>query len=1415
MKQEDQKFFSFQDIINIALTNPESIRGKKSQLEGDFSLNVISDLTYSNIWNSFTKWCIDQTELGYLIDIFSFGKMFFVSEKSNEGIIIKFSEYFLKEHNLKVDEKKCNYNKQYKIKFSNSNPQIEKLNLIAISTELNTKKILVQHGLNNIFNSIGYLLQNNHICTIDLGILGIIHCNNSLIYQVPSKLKNDTIMNKKTTIQSLLERIRKNPENEKKEEEEEEKNHFDSNIKSEETEKMGYETQEAWKLKNEIESKIMKEKKLEEDKKLSDKEKEEINNAKKVISKAIKNTNYYTIKNQEENNMNNTNNIILFKKAMSKTHTQLPPIKIMKGDRLINIPMKDQRFNIKEMLHCKFKAIKVQKAKANPVLFNVYSNTKAAPFTAEKTQIPITHRIASFYTLSIQNLIIDKTTKSIKRLCDDYFNKYKDITFEEPATELEEYLFILHYDNISEYKIKLKKDAYKRYLNFIENSISDDYISIMKSDWIVQIIKMINRIYLMKQYDILVNDCFKEMTHDYKIAMKTSILDYILKHPEQRQKLNIPISFRRIKEYAEERITRPSDDDIQWKSKFQKNKLSISNNLYIMCENATKIMSYFQKNLIQTSYVNLNEVIGINWPTVKLNKFVENQQNQLEEEKNLVNENWRKFVENILKENKIYKDQLILYFKSVSGLMSSELRKLIINSIEKYFNFIKQFQKENYLSAEEIFKNQFDPNFPFQKSFIEVELTEHMNKTKFTFSDELNEIHSKLTNVIQDIIKYSEGVERADNMFIKNVDKHSNLWKVPFNDSVVTYMFNEINNVIDENLKVIDKVTDLYKPFEFIMKEDEEIQNFITSNPKREDYKKKITFYEQKQTLLDTMPNNLYMNMIKINCTNINEHIRNEINKFTLHLLNNILTVNIFNKSKYLGQSCTDILGELKTQVNTEEILFKLENIAETCRTETIPQLLNEYEDYLKWVFFYLSYDTYPVYLTQKEISNNFESSIKECHDNFIQIDISMKSFMDVLENQKKKFTQDLDEERVKLLDDITELKKAVDDNKENIKTKLYGDENKFREGLEKLNQEALNCQNRLKTVVEKEGYLGNPFTTEDERVDQCLNDLQPMIRYFTFINKYKIIYKTKRENKLADIDFKEMDELCDQYDIFDISMQKISSYKDRIQRAKIDFESFKLTVEMSKLILPLVSILQKNIIDDNPIFEDNRYYCLELANLFPSIFMKENDEETQSEMGNIIFLDIQKYSKTLESGKLEIEKIVNEWENVNSMYDIQPKIVEEMEIEFNLEKYNKKEYLIIKKESYNSVINNLEKNINLIDEKINVFEEPKNNLIIFTEIVKLKEQMNIMLKIIKNLSDCQIQLESYMDRTTEIKKKSECFMLLKSVEKQFKSLIDLMIQKKMKVLTIYFEKEKFTSGIDDLNKLYKDLDKSLKENNI
>jgi len=1405
MKQDNIKYYTFKDVVNTALQKSSMLQNRKD-VPGDveFSLNVISDLTYSNIWNSFIKWCTDQTELGYIVNIFSFGNMFYVSEKQNEGISVKLTDFFLREHNLKWDETKSTYEGLYRNKYENTKPQTEKLNYIYISTNLNTKKILVQNGLNNLFNSIGFLLESTQNCLLDLGNLGQFLCNNRVVYQVPSKLKGDNVSNKKTTIKSLIGRTQKglNAEEEKKED------YINEND-------IDYNQRETEELKEKIEKNIDQVNKEDKSRNLigtqeeglTDKEKLEIKNAKNIINEvtgAKKPMQIGKLPYGEEQKITPEDDY--YKESKKK----LPPLR---AKRIINIPMKEERWKLIDMFHSDFKVVRIQKAKANPVLFNVYSNTKAAPFTAEKTQIPIAHRIGSFYSLSLQNFIIDKTNKSIKRLTDDYFFKYRNTQFEELATEDEEYLYIIKRGNINPEKIELKKEAHKRYQNFIMNSINEDYIATMKGDWLVEIIKLINRVYLMKQYDILVNSSFGEMFQDYKRAMKTSILDYILKHPEQKEKLNIQTSFRKIKEYAEEKVTRPSDNDYDWKMNWNKNKISISNNLYIMCENATLIMNYFSTYLANTSYINLTDVIGDNWPTVKLVKFSENQKNQIEEEKNLVNEKWKKYVENILKENKIYKDQLIIYFKSISGLMSSELRKLIIGSIHQYYEFIKQFKQEKYLTAKEIFDSQFNPETIFQKSFIEVELKESENGEKFTFSDELAELHTALTNVIKDIIECSKGVERPDNMFIKNAEKHSNLWEVPFEDQEVTEIFNEIDAIIGENLEVIAHVTDLYQPFEFVMKEKEEIEKFIASAPKRDDFKKRIQTYEEKKLLLDTMPNFLYMNLIKINCSELNNTIRKKIEGFIYDCLKSILNTNILLKSKNLGEGCEKILNDLKSSVNTVKALYELENKAETNRTETIPQLLNDYEDFLDWVFFYLSYDTYKVLEQAKDNVNSFEQSIKACHDSFIQIEMSMKSLTEVLENQKKKFTAELDEERAKLMEDITKLKAEVDEDREEIKNKIYGDDStKFLDEIEKKNEWALTCQARLKDVVEKEGYLGNAFTTEDERVEQCLNDLAPMIKYFTFINKYKVVYKKEREDLLWQINFEDLDEFYNQYDLFDISMHKIPTFKERIYKAKLEFESFKLTVELSKIIFPLVEIFQEEGIEEKEIYSDNKIYCTEMAKYFPANFVKEDDEDAQSAFENLKFFDVQKYSKSLEKNRAEMEKLIEEWKIIHNMHDIEPQIVSEIDIEFVPDKYNKKEYPIINHDSFENILKALDNNINLVDKKLTELEEPKDEIIVVKTFKEIKEMMNDMNKIIKQLKEVQFNLEKLMDQNAEIKKKPESFVLLKQAEKQFRGLMDILNAKKMKIKSVYFEKDKFVNNLKELEKLFGDIKRNLND---
>ena len=1409
MKQENIKYYTFKDVVNTALQKTSILQSKKD-VPGDveFSLNVISDLTYSNIWNSFIKWCTDQTELGFVVNIFSFGNMFYVSEKQNEGISVKLTDFFLREHNLKWDETKSTYESLYRNKYESTKPQVEKLNYIYISTNLNTKKILVQNGLNNLFNSIGYLLESTPSCLLDLGNLGQFLCNNRVVFQVPSKIKSDSVSNKKTTIKSLIDRTQKGLSKEERKQNE----YYTEN-------EMDYNQKETEELKEKIEKSIDLISKEDRGKNLigtqeeglTEKEKLEIRNAKNLIKELtggdIKSHNKYS--GREEQKIPTEDEY--YQEHLSVTNKKkLPPLK---AKRIVNIPMREERWNLIDMFHSDFKVVRILKAKANPVLFNVYSNTKAAPFTAEKTQIPIAHRIGSFYSLSLQNFIIDKTNKSIKRLTDDYFFKYRNTKFEELATEDEEYLYVIKRGNINPEKIELKKEAHKRYQNFIMNSINEDYIATMKGNWLVEIIKLINRLYLMKEYEILVNSSFTEMFQDYKKAMKTSILDYILKHPEQKEKLNIQTSFRKIKEYAEEKVTRPSDNDYDWKMNWNKNKISISNNLYIMCENATLIMNYFSTFLANTSYINLSDVTGDNWPTIKLLKFSENQKNQIEEEKNLVNEKWKKYVENILKENKIYKDQLIIYFKSISGLMSSELRKLIIGSIHQYYEFIKQFKQDKYLTAKEIFDSQFNPDTIFQKSFIEVELKESQNGEKFAFSDELTELHTALTNVIKDIIECSKGVERPDNMFIKNAEKHSNLWEVPFEDQEVTEMFNEIDTIIGENLEVISQVTDLYQPFEFVMKEKEEIEKFIESNPKREDFKKRIQTYEEKKLLLDTMPNFLYMNLIKINCSELNNTIRKKIEGFIYDCLKSILNTNILLKSKNLGEGCEKILNDLKSSVNTVKTLYELENKAETNRTETIPQLLNDYEDFLDWVFFYLSYDTYKVLEQAKDNVNSFEQSIKACHDSFIQIEMSMKSLTEVLENQKKKFTAELDEERTRLMEDITKLKAEVDEDREEIKNKIYGDDStKFLDEIEKKNEWALTLQARLKEVVEKEGYLGNAFTTEDERVEQCLNDLAPMIKYFNFINKYKTVYKKEREDLLWQINFEDLDEFYNQYDLFDISMHKIPTFKERIYKAKLEFESFKLTVELAKIIFPLVEIFQEEGVEEKEIFSDNKIYCNEMAKYFPVNFIREEDEDAQAAFENLKFFDIQKFSKSLEKSRPEMEKLIEEWKIIHNMHDIEPQIVSEIDIEFVPDKYNKKEYPIINHESFENILKALDTNINLVDKKLSELEEPKDEIIVVKTFKEIKEMMNDMNKIIIELKEVQLNLEKLMDQNAEIKKKPESFVLLKQAEKQYRGLMDILSAKKMKIKSVYFEKDKFVNNLKELEKLFGDIKRNLND---
>lgn len=1347
MFKEHTKYYTISDVINLAIS--KSLESGKKKITNELSIHIINDMTYTNIWNTFTKWCQIQAEVGYMLSIYQFGTMYQVSDQTFEGVSMKLSDYFLKENNLKWDEWKFCYDKVGDSK--NSNPiKIQKLNLLAISSELNLPKVYVQTGLNNMFMSIGSILNTTQACIIDLNGLGNVYGNNKVVYHTPPKIKADGFFNNKTKVKTLL-RIKKTNENEI---------NTGKSIKIEEIK----ETLKISELKNFVSQKSYINQ-FQLANAVQNDLKEKIN-----FEKIKPNFNY----NEELNKKRISFNFIPNNSSNALLNIGENKLK----QRPVLIPLREQDYNMKVMLDSTFIRMERQRRSNSPVLFNNYSHTKAAPFTSEKTQIPLSHRIGSFYSLPLQNFIINKTSKSIARLFDEYFTKYKHIIFEIPATEEEEYRALFD-DSVDKNKILLRKETYDRYKHYI-NYISDDCICEIKEKWLINVVKMCLRAYDLsnsEKYSLLLDGCIREIVQEYKLSIKKSILDYILIHPEQKEKLGIPVAFRKTKPNSVTKVKRPSDDNKVWKDRWTKSKFYISNNLLVVCENITKILKFYMKNLQNTSYLDLpeNQFVG----TIKLNTFLDNQRLKMEDQNKLVSHEWIKYVENVLREYKLFKDQLIVYFKSVCGLMSSQLRRIIIKSLKCYYEFMIHYKHDKYFSAQEVFEQQFNPKFPFQQSFIVIDIVVSPDSNCFCFSDDVDDIHAKLTSIMEDIIKCSNEVERPDNMFIKKINKRNNLWKVT-EDKEVTFMKKVVNEIIIENNKVIELVLKLYDQFVFILNEQSNIDKVKASHPKRDDIRRLIKQYEEKLKILRVdIPDSIYLNMVRIDCKDINKLLRDKLYEFILDLLKYISVKNINGKAKELYDRMEKLRGDLNNHAQDEETLALLENNYDFYKNEQLPHIESDYNDFLEWVFFYLEYDTYPIMTDAgKDSLGNFDSNLKMTHSSLISLEPALEAMNASLKEKKAHFDVNLQKTRVFVTSLVTKLKADVDEVKDSALSYFIRDDSGITllHTLKDLEKRAHDADLSLKSLIRKEELLSS-LLTDDDRVDQCIKDIEVLINYVSFYCDFRTIQSDLDHLEIKYMEFSQFFSFIERSaDIFDISLQKIPSLKGRINKFRTDFENFKSTVELAKLIYGLVELLKYDLLaEENPqLFDDNNFFCKKFcSNVFPEL---KDINKAQEYLKNLKFKEIlinKPNFLTKNNSKSELEKVIQDWETVKQIYDVIATISGELDVDIKTENFKDKKYIIISHSSFEKSKQVLTKAVKLTDENIFLVESSLEKINILKKAIDYKNKLLELHKTVDNLENTQLNLENLMNKSIILQKgDNDSFIKLKQAEQNYTKLI-------------------------------------------
>eukprot|EP00826_Nyctotherus_ovalis_P016812 TRINITY_DN14894_c0_g1_i14.p1 TRINITY_DN14894_c0_g1~~TRINITY_DN14894_c0_g1_i14.p1 ORF type:complete len:456 (+),score=171.78 TRINITY_DN14894_c0_g1_i14:115-1482(+) len=434
----------------------------------------------------------------------------------------------------------------------------------------------------------------------------------------------------------------------------------------------------------------------------------------------------------------------------------------------------------------------------------------------------------------------------------------------EPATEDEEYRALTYGDASVKDKVDARKRAYERYRAYVDQEISNEVVAPINNYWMIRVTQKVPMKKLTpERTNEMLNEMFEEITRDYYASVKKTILDYTLRNSSERERLGIPLAFEAPVEYGSVPFVgiEPSEE---WRNNAVMGAIKMRDTLCVFNRAILELMTLWE------SYQGR---LLINLPSELEHKpidtFMKSQKDQMESVKGELTKQWYEQAADILRRelDNIPVDPPELrnsFFEAVATLMSKQARSLVEKSIMEYMNFFKKYKKPKYLTATEVNERKYDIESPIEHSFLQLELEANNDEVRVKFKDSPEKVKDQLKSVIQEIVKQSQSLPRAENMISSGENKQ--LWHVSMDDILVKEALFTVEEIIQENLAATEQVLQLYDDFKYILSEHNDLSRFLADKTKtREDYAERIAKYKQeKQNILDNLKSEIRMNMFLV-----------------------------------------------------------------------------------------------------------------------------------------------------------------------------------------------------------------------------------------------------------------------------------------------------------------------------------------------------------------------------------------------------------------------------------------------------------------------------------------------------------------------------------------------------------------------
>lgn len=774
-----------------------------------------------------------------------------------------------------------------------------------------------------------------------------------------------------------------------------------------------------------------------------------------------------------------------------------------------------------------------------PPVIDLYSRTLASPVSSQYNSLSTSSRIGLFYSPATKYLWFDPDRNEVGYLKIKE-NKTKLTANEEllkpMATELEEIRFIVdprRNQDLQE-KIDAKQACFKRYREYIEHQIPEEIIAPIRQYWITNVLDLISGD--QKNLDDtevvrIVDSLLSEINNDYKISIKKAIMDYILRDDSEKLRVGILQRFDEPTEYGEAK-PRGIIAGQSWVDRIAVSREDLKKNLVNYNHVTLSIISVWA----EISKELIFDLPKPDDPRDSFTAFSTKQGNRLAQVSTKVKGTWHREVSKIYHKElgDMEKYEIAKFFTATKMLMSSQLREYIYKSLYQLRDFIKGFEKSEYLTPTQCIENDKDRTKPLQKSFLVLKIVAGEDR-KIKHQEKPDSIRAGLLSLIDQAVEITENVPLPQNSMARNND--TNLFKIQDknkdekeeNDKVVGQIRDEITKILSENMANIDKVIEIFTPFEYLLSEADRLANTLKTKQPLKEYERLLTNFRATEAKIEqTIPFEIYMNMALIQCKDIRAKLLEYCRKHITSILKAVET-NMMHLNSTINEENTRMFeifeSNKATSKNADATLYEeCDRKKDLIKNKERAKMFGSLKELTDMLFFLYKYGAI--------VSEDKLLPLKATAGNVHEIDDKLKKYTEMLHEMKEVIKKDLDQRKLNFDEDLRKLKEKLEEVKTYDITDLEAKAIKSVDMLQELLKE---CEAEAANIQENQGKIGVRKTTFEE-LEKTANMIQPF----------------KEMWKLADIATRDIDRWNKGEPIFRLDAFEISK-STKIMKSTID----------------------------------------------------------------------------------------------------------------------------------------------------------------------------------------------------------------------------------------------------------------------